>query len=126
MATLARPQHKTNVPLRTTNAKLEGMFESARNTPLSLRLRGTFAYMHIRGHTLFDMEGTVFGFCTPSYQAGLSGNGVQCAFLNASKTKGGPGVGEFVTGLEAILGWSRCDQLHYNVSQDDEFDELRL
>lgn len=124
MSTNFQPKQRLKTPPNTTSKKLREVFEDAKNTPTAFKLTGQFKYINSRQKTFWDVKGTIFGFSVPAWQTTMSGEGLQCCFLSASREQGGTVV-DFET-AECVLESTRCGRFHITFPQDDEFDELRL
>ena len=125
MVTAFQPAQRVKPPAGTTSKKVKEAFERGKNTPMPFRISGSFKYISTKQQTYWDTEGTIFGFCIPTWQKAVSGDGLQCCFLADDKTRGGR-VSDFETGDGAVLEWAKCGRLHLGFPQDDEFDQLRL
>ncbi|GIZ42960.1 hypothetical protein CKM354_000620700 [Cercospora kikuchii] len=125
MVTTFQPKERTKAPGGTTAKKLKELFEESRNTPLAFKIKGKFKYLNTQQQTYWDVTGQIFGFCVPSWQKTMSGDGLQAMYLSEDKETGGRLV-DFETGDGATLEYAKCPRFHLNFSQDDEFQELRL
>ncbi|KAK3049215.1 hypothetical protein LTR09_009393 [Extremus antarcticus] len=125
MVTIFQPSQQVKPPKGTTSKKVKDVFERSKNTPLSFKLSGRFGYISTKQQTYWDVEGTIFGFSIPAWQKDISGEGLQCCFLDDDKEKGGR-VLDFETGEGAVLRWAKTGRLHLGFPQDEEFEQIRL
>nr|OQO25838.1 hypothetical protein B0A51_09750 [Rachicladosporium sp. CCFEE 5018] len=124
--TVFQPSQRVRPPIGTSGEKVkEVLWKDGKNTPMPFRVKGRFKYISTQQATLWDVSGTIFGFCFPTWQKGLSGEGLQCCFLSEDKRAGGR-VEEFETGEGAGLEWGRCGRFHLGFPQDEEYDALRI
>jgi len=126
MVTVFSPAQRAKPPVRTTKDQVQALFQrNGKNTPMPFRVTGTFKYINTQQRTYWDVSGTVFGFCIPSWQKDVSGDGLQCGFLSQDKKSGGRVV-DFETGDGAVVEWAKCGRFHLGFPQDEEYEELRL
>lgn len=127
-----QPSFRTRVPAGTTLAALrETLQQSAsqgkgRNTPMPFSVQGSFKSLETTGGKGFeDVKGVVFGFSIPVWQAGVSGEGLQCCFLSEDRQSGGR-VREFETAEGATVEWAKCGRFHLGFPQDEQFEGLSI
>lgn len=125
MITAFQPKKRMTAPLSTTAKNIKELFAQNKNTPLPFRLKGSFKYINTTQKTYWDTKGTIVGFCVPTWQKAVSGDGLQCMFLSEDKESGGRVV-DFETGNGVVLEWAKSGRLHLGFSQDEEFEELQL
>lgn len=88
MTTAFQPKKRITSPSSTTAKRVKELFEQNQNTPLPFRLKGSFKYINTTQKTYWDIEGTIAGFCIPSWQKAVSGDGLQCMFFSEDKESG--------------------------------------
>jgi len=125
MVCVFQPTQRVKPPVRTTKEKVLEVFKRSKNTPMPFRISGMFKYINTQQQTYWDVKGTIFGYCVPSWQKDVSGEGLQSCFLSDDKKKGGR-VLDFETGEGAVLDWAKCGRFHLGFPQDQEFEELRI
>jgi len=125
MVTVFQPAQRVKPPVGTGSKKVIEVFQHNKNTPMPFRITGLFKYLNTQQETYWDVKGTIFGYYVPSWQKDVSGEGLQCAFLDDGKTQGGR-VLDFETGDGAVLEWAKCGRFHLGFPQDEEFEDLRL
>jgi alpha-acetolactate decarboxylase len=125
MVTIFQPKERAQPPTSTTSKQLQEMFERSKNTPMPFRLQGEFKYINTQQATFWDVRGVIFGYCIPDWQKAISGDRLQCMFLDADKNRGGK-VLDFETGEGTVLEWAKCGRFHLGFPQDEDYEELRL
>ena len=125
MVTIFQPTQRAKPPASTTTKKLKEVFTKGKNTTMAFRIKGPFKYINTQQQTFWDVRGTLFGYYVPTWQSAVSGEGLQCCFLNESKAEGGR-VDDFELGEGALLEWAKCGRFHLGFPQHDEFEELEL
>ncbi len=125
MVTVFQPSQRVKPPKGTNSKKVKEVFERGKNTPMPFRIVGDFQYISTKQQTYWDVRGTIFGYCLPSWQRDISGEGLQCSFLADDKKRAGR-VNDFETGEGAVLEWAKCGRFHLGFPQDEEFQQLRL
>jgi len=125
MVCVFQPTQRVKPPVRTTKAKVLDVFQRGKNTPMPFRIVGLFKYLNTQQETYWDVKGTIFGYAIPGWQKDVSGEGLQCCFLDDGKKVGGR-VLDFETGEGAVLEWAKCGRFHLGFPQDEEYEELRL
>nr|POE66235.1 alpha-acetolactate decarboxylase [Quercus suber] len=126
MVTVFQATQRVKPPAGTGSKKVKEVFERGKNTPMPFRITGKFRYINTQQQTLWDVQGTIFGFCVPAWQKSVSGDALQqSCFLSEDKKHGGR-VLDFETGDDALLEWAKCGRFHLGFPQDDEYEELRL
>jgi alpha-acetolactate decarboxylase len=126
MVTVFQPQQRVKPPAGTGSKKVKELFEGkAKNTPLPFGITGHFKYINTQQQTYWDVKGVIFGYCIPTWQKEVSGEGLQSCFLEESKAKGGR-VLDFETGEGAVLEFAKCGRFHLGFPQDEEYEQLRI
>ena len=75
MVTTFQPTQRVKTPPRTTKDKVQDVFKRGKNTPMPFRISGMFKYINTQQATLWDVKGTIFGYCIPVWQKDVSGDG---------------------------------------------------
>jgi alpha-acetolactate decarboxylase len=125
---------------------LKGLFPSARNHFLSIRMDGTFKKIQVRTaggqeypregmvavanrQTTYMFEGvrgTIFGFRSPEYVMGINVAGEHMHFISDDRLRGGHILG-FETKGEVEAGVAMCSKFHMELpTEDEEFNEAAL
>ncbi|KAK5113942.1 hypothetical protein LTR62_003065 [Meristemomyces frigidus] len=121
-----QPGQRVKLPAGTAFKRVLELFSSkTKNTPCPFRITGPFRYMGTKQATHWDVKGTVFGFCIPSWQKEVSGEGLQSCYLSEDKKRGGRVV-DFEIGEGAVLEFAKCGRFHLGFPQDDEYEQLRI
>lgn len=126
LVTVFQPSQKLKPPTGTPYKKVHELFSSkAKNTPLPFRIQGPLKYIATKQATFWDVKGTIFGFFIPEWQKAVSGEGLQCCFLDDGLKRGGRVV-DFEMGEGATLEFAKCGRFHLGFPQDEEYEQLRI
>lgn len=125
MVTVFQATQRVKPPKGTTSKRVKEVFEKSRNTPMPFRISGSFRYISTKQRTYWDVTGTIFGYCVPSWQQDISGEGLQSCYLSEDKRNGGR-VTDFEMGEGAVLEWAKCGRFHLGFPQDEEYEQVRL
>lgn len=126
-----QPSYRTTAPVGTNIGSLRKVFESGgpsaggSNTPMPFAVKGGFKSVKTTHQTFENAYGTIFGYAIPSWQSGVSGEGMQCCFLSGDKMTGGR-VTEFESNAGTNVEWAKCGRFHLGFPQDEEFEGLEL
>ncbi|KAK8066023.1 hypothetical protein PG997_012770 [Apiospora hydei] len=94
-----------------------------------VELHSSFTFADLRKvQGLFeDVEGTIFGFMIPKWQATVSGDEYsQMRFIDDDRRQGGGSVLGFETGEGVLLESGGCGRFHLGFPQDEQFNQLKF
>ncbi|KAK3367602.1 alpha-acetolactate decarboxylase [Podospora didyma] len=125
---------------------LTGLFPSARNHFLAIRMDGVFKSINVRTaggqqspregmtavagrqtvHTFGSVRGTIFGFRAPDYMMGINVAGDHMHFIDDGRKEGGH-ILAFETEGEIEVAAAQLSNFHLELpTEDDEFNEAAL
>ncbi|KAK8031105.1 hypothetical protein PG990_000839 [Apiospora arundinis] len=97
------------------------------NSPMPFRITGAFRSVHTKSGLYEDVEGTIFGFMIPKWQAAVSGDEhSQMRFITDDRKQGGGNVLGFEAGEGVLLESGGCGRFHLGFPQDKMFNELKF
>ncbi|KAK7935469.1 hypothetical protein PG985_000964 [Apiospora marii] len=97
------------------------------NSPTSFRITGAFRSVHTKQGLYEGVEGTIFGFMIPRWQAAVSGDEYsQMRFIDDDRKQGGGSVLGFEAGEGTLLESGGCGRFHLGFPQDDKFNQLKF
>ncbi|KAK8100644.1 hypothetical protein PG999_011018 [Apiospora kogelbergensis] len=97
------------------------------NSPMPFRITGAFRSVHTKSGLYEDVEGVIFGFMIPKWQATVSGDAYsQMRFIDDDRKQGGGNVLGFETAEGVLLETGACGRFHLGFPQDKLFNELKF
>ncbi|KAK8034711.1 hypothetical protein PG993_009706 [Apiospora rasikravindrae] len=125
MVTVFQPTQRVELHLSFTFADLRKVVWP--NSPMPFRITGAFRSVHTKQGLYEDVEGTIFGFMIPKWQATVSGDEYsQMRFIDDDRRQGGGSVLGFEAGEGVLLESGGCGRFHLGFPQNEQFNQLKF